>query len=386
MPGVPGGIERHVEELYPRLAKLGVDVTVYARREYVPEHTWVDGVRVVSLRSVGGRYGEALSHTTYALLHASLGRYDLVHMHAIGPGVTLPLARLLGLRPSVFTFHSFDYLRSKWGPRARAFLRFSERVSVRYADAIIAVSEAGRNHIARTYGRRVTRIPNGPGNLRTRPPGTCLARLGLQGRPYILSVGRLSPEKCLEDVITAARRAVPDVPLVLAGDTSYTDEYISSLRSIAGPQVVFPGYVHGADLEELYSSALVYVIASEIEGLSVSLLEAMSLGCPVIASDIPGNREALGAPAAGLTFAVHDTAALEAAMKLLADDAPARAEYADAARRRVREEFDWDAAARATLEVYEHALHDSSVRRTHRNQRPPERAAQADNEGTGFAS
>ena len=125
MPQVPGGIEHHVEELYPRLTSLGVDVTVYARRGYVPRSCVVDGVKVVALPSCGGRYGEALTHTALSLLHASRGDFDLVHIHAIGPGVLLPLARLLGLRPAVFTFHSFDYLRSKWGPGARAFLRFA---------------------------------------------------------------------------------------------------------------------------------------------------------------------------------------------------------------------------------------------------------------------
>jgi len=116
MPGVPGGIERHVEELYPRLVRMGIDVTVYARREYVPHEGVVEGVRVVTLPSFGGRYGEALTHTALSLVHASRRHFDLLHMHAIGPGVLLPLARLLGLRPAVLTFHSFDYKRSKWVP------------------------------------------------------------------------------------------------------------------------------------------------------------------------------------------------------------------------------------------------------------------------------
>ena len=356
MPGVAGGIERHVEELYPRLARLGVDVTVYARREYVPRDAVVDGVKVVTLRSFGGRYGEALSHTAAAMVHASREGFDLVHVHAIGPGVLLPLARVLGLRPSVLTFHSFDYRRSKWGPGARAFLRLCEIVSMRCADSVIAVSLAGTEHIRRTYHRPVRHIPNGPGELRRRPPGEQLRTLGLTPGGYILSVGRLSPEKCLEDVIAACRDALPDVPLVLVGDTSFTDEYIAQLRAQAGVQVVFAGYLQGADLEELYSSALLYVLASEIEGLSVSLLEAMELGCAVAASDIPGNREALGEPPAGLLFPVHDLAALRDALRRLAGDPDLRAALSDAAVARVRSTFDWDAIAAATLGVYEDTL------------------------------
>ena len=356
MPHVPGGIERHVEELYPRLARLGVDVTVYARREYVPRSCLVDGVNVVALPSFGGRNGEALSHTALSLIHASRRDFDLVHMHAIGPGVLLPLARILGLRPAVFTFHSLDYRRSKWGPGARAFLRFCERVSIWSADAIIAVSEAGAEHITERYHRSVQHIPNGPGGLRRRAPGEVITRLGLAPGGYVLAVGRLSPEKCLEDLIIAHAEALPHLQLVLVGDTSYTDEYIARLRSLAGPQVLFPGYLQGEALEELYSSALIYVIPSEIEGLSLSLLEAMSLGCPVVASDIPGNREALGNPPAGLTFPARDCAALGAALRSFAADASLRESLAEAAASRVRDVFDWNAIAAATLEVYERAL------------------------------
>lgn len=356
MPGVPGGIERHVEELYPRLARLGVDVTVYARRQYVPGSCVVDGVNVISLPSFGGRNGEALSHTALSLIHASRHDFDLVHVHAMGPGVLLPLARLLGLRPSVFTFHSFDYRRSKWGPGARAFLRFSEWVSIRSADAVIAVSEAGTEHIMRRYHRSVRHIPNGPGRLRRRAPGEVISRLGLTPGGYVLAVGRLSPEKCLEDLIIAQTQALPRLQLVLVGDTSYTDEYIARLRALAGPGVIFPGYLQGEALEELYSCALIYAITSEIEGLSVSLLEAMSLGCAVVASDIAGNREALGDLPAGLTYPARDRAALGAALRALSENASLRESLAAAAAARVRAVFDWDAIAAATLDVYERAL------------------------------
>jgi glycosyltransferase involved in cell wall biosynthesis len=356
MPGVPGGIERHVEELYPRLVRLGVDVTVYARREYVTDSQVVDGVNVIALPSYGGRNGEALSHTALSLLHASRGGFDLLHVHAMGPGVLLPLAHALRLRPTVLTFHSFDYKRSKWGPGARAFLRLSEYVSIKSADALIAVSEAGTAHIRQRYHRSVRHIPNGPGRLEWRPPGPTLAELGLKPGRYVLAVGRLSPEKCLEDLIVAHAAALPETHLVLVGDTSFTDTYIARLRDIAGPSVLFPGYLHGPPLEELYSSALIFAIPSEIEGVSLSLLEAMSLRCAVAASDIPGNREALGLPPAGVLFPARDPKSLSAALSRLAEDGALRERLGVAAAARVREEFDWDTIAEATLAVYEAAL------------------------------
>ena len=173
-------------------------------------------------------------------------------------------------------------------------------------------------------------------------------------------MGRLSPEKRLEDLIAAHREALPHLQLVLVGDTNYTDEYIGYLRSLAGPHVLFPGYLQGEALEELYSSAMVYVIPSDIEGLSLSLLEAMALGCPVVASDIPGNREALGSPPAGITFPARDRAALSAALRSLAGDVGLRESLSTAASTRAHRAFDWDAIAAATLSVYEGALLQSA--------------------------
>ena len=172
----------------------------------------------------------------------------------------------------------------------------------------------------------------------------------------MLAVGRLSPEKRLEDLIVAHAESLPHLQLVLVGDTSYTDDYISRLRALAAPRVLFPGYLKGAALEELYSSALVFAIPSDIEGLSVSLLEAMSLGCPIVASNIAGNREALGDPPVGLTYAPRDCWALGSALRRLAEDASLRESLSKAACARAREAFNWDLIADATLEVYERAL------------------------------
>jgi glycosyltransferase involved in cell wall biosynthesis len=172
----------------------------------------------------------------------------------------------------------------------------------------------------------------------------------------VLAVGRLSPEKCLEDLISAHAEALPHLHLVLVGDTSFTDDYITRLRSMAGPHVLFPGFLRGAALEELYSSALVYAITSEIEGVSLSLLEAMSLGCAVVASDIPGNQEALGDPPTGLMFPPRDCVTLGAVLRDLAGDPSVREGLGKSAAARVRDVFDWDAIAEATLKVYEGLL------------------------------
>jgi glycosyltransferase involved in cell wall biosynthesis len=355
IPGVHGGIERHAEELYPRLAKLGVDVTLYARRAYVPHDLEHEGVHVVSLDSLGGRYGEAITHTARALWHARRGRFDLLHVHAIGPGLLLPLARPLGFRRTVLTFHALDYQRAKWGPGARAVLRLAEQVSVRRAGQVIAVSRSGTEYLRDTYRREIHYIPNGPGHLERRPPGELLDRLGLRGGDYALFVGRLIPEKCPDD-LAAAITDVPGLKAVFAGDSSFTDEYTRRLRSAAGAQALFPGYVYGADLGELYSSALAYVLPSEVEGLSISLLEAMSFSLPVVVSDIPGNTEALGDPPAGVVIKLRDRAALAAALRCLRDEPALGERLGHMAAERVRAAYDWDVIAEATLEVYREAV------------------------------
>ena len=355
MPGVHGGIERHVEELYPRLAELGVDVTVYARRAYVPRDLEYKGVHVVSLDAAGGRYGEALTHTARAMWHARRGGFDLLHVHAIGPGLLLPLARPLGFRRTVLTFHALDHQRAKWGPMARALLRLAEQVSVRCAGQVIAVSRSGSEYLRASYHREIHYIPNGPGHLERRPPGELLRRLGLTGGDYALFVGRLIPEKCPDD-LAAAIADVPGLKAVFAGDSSFTDDYTRRLRSAAGAQALFPGYVYGADLEELYSSALAYVLPSEVEGLSISLLEAMSFGLPVVVSDIPGNTEALGDPPAGIVFKLRDCAALASALRRLRDEPRLRDHLGRMAAERVRLAYDWDAIAQVTLKVYREAV------------------------------
>lgn len=363
MPGVHGRIERHVEELYPRLVERGVQVTVYARRAYVPRDTEHAGVRVISLGSLPGRYGEAISHTVLSMWHARRGGYDLLHVHAIGPGLLLPLARTLGFHRTVLTFHALDYERAKWGPVAKAVLRLSERVATPCAEEVIAVSRSGALYLERKYRRRIHYIPNGPGELTRRPPGKLLERMGLRGADYVLFVGRLIPEKCPDDLV-AAITELPGLKAVFAGDSSHTDEYTKQLKFAAGEQAVFPGYMYGSDLEELYTNAMAYVLPSEVEGLSISLLEAMAFGLPVVVSDIPGNVEALGNPAAGIVYPLRDREALAGALLRLKESAALRSRLGEMAVARVRQAYDWEVIADRTAAVYKNALR-------HPDRKPP---------------
>lgn len=297
-PGVQGGAEKHAEELYPRLAALGVHPTVFARRAYFPpdrrRSEW-RGVRFVYVRAPRRRHLETLCHSYAAAFRiARLRReVDLVHVHNIGPALCIPLLKCAGLR-TVLTYHSPNYEHMQWGPVARAVLRLGERVGMRYADVVVTVGESMRHRLADRYPHRpIVYIPNGVAPLEHLPPGEALRRWGLEPRRYFFTASRFVEGKGLEDLIEAfARLGRTDLRLVIAGEADHETEYSLAIRKTASetPGVVLPGMLTGPPLTELFAQAGLFVLPSYSEGLPLALLEAMSAGTPVLASDIEANR------------------------------------------------------------------------------------------------
>lgn len=353
IPDVHGGVERHCEELYPRLVDLGVDVTVYAREPYIAaQQTW-RGVKVIPLAAPTHRSAEAFVHTLRAVGAARRIRPSLIHFHSIGPGGLLPLARMSGLL-SVLTVHAFDYQQTKWGRLSSSYLHYGESAGVRMADGVIAVSRWMTDELRVRYHRQVHYVPNGPLAI---PPvqGTrTLESLGIADSRYVLFVGRLIPDKRVEDLF-AAMSDFSGVRLVVVGDTSYTDRYTEYLRTIAPRNVVFAGYRYGQELAELYRNAAVFALPSAVEGLPLSLLEALSVGLPCVASDIPANSEVAGE--LGWLHGVGDVPALRralvGALALSWDDRRLLEQRQSA---HIAASYDWDEIARQTLSVYERVL------------------------------
>ena len=354
-----GGVEVVVTELARRMVALGHEVTCYDRSgsdvmtgdTSMAHERVVDGVRVVPVRTIDKRGLAALSSSYFATLAAIKDRPDVVHYHAEGPSVPLPLARRAGIR-TVATIHGLDWQRAKWGRLASMYIKMGERAAATKADALIVLSEANKAYFEETYGREAVFIPNGVDEKAARAANSIKARWGLEESSYLLYLGRLVPEKRPELLIEAFKRLDTDKRLVIAGGGSDTSEFEKSLCALAegDSRILFTGFVTGEPLEELYSNAYAYVLPSAVEGMPMSLLEAMAYGRCCVTSDIPECANVLAG--AGMTFKRGDAESLRRILGgLLADTAKA-AQLGEAARERVSSTYDWDSVVERTLAIY----------------------------------
>ena len=297
IPSVMGGVETHCEELCPRLASLGVDMTVVRRSAYVSDGlTEWKGVKLVDIPAPKKKAFEAIIHTFRAVNYAAREHADIVHIHAVGPALMTPYAKMRGLRV-VFTDHGPEYERDKWGTLARLMLRLGERLAVRHADDVIVISDEIRRLIHDKYGRdkRIYTIPNGVPASAPCDDAGFFGSLGIEPGKYILTMSRFVPEKRLEDLVEAVRY-LKGYKLVMAGDTDFEDSYSRELKATAlAAGVILPGFVRGSKLRALLTHAACFVLPSSYEGLPIALLEAMSYGLKVVVSDIPAHLE-IGLP------------------------------------------------------------------------------------------
>jgi glycosyltransferase involved in cell wall biosynthesis len=348
IPPLHGGIERHVDEVARRLARRGHQVDVFNRIYHPHGSGLYEGVHLRRRLSVPTKHLDAGTHTALCVLECiGSRRYDLLHLHGIGPGIFVGLSRLF--LPTVFTLHAQDWRQRKWGRAARWWLRRGESVAVRRAHAVIAVSDLLAHYVQETYGRAAHHIPNGAALGPAADPAP-LAQWNLAPGQYVLFVGRLIEDRGLE-ILLAAHAQLPEAPpLVITGDVQHDRGTAEAWRTLAGPRVVFTGYQTGASLDALYSHATLCVHPSEVEGLPIAVLEAMGHGRAVLVSDIPENLEAIGG--CGATFPVRDGGALRGALAGLLADPCRRADLGRRARDRVQICFDWDVIAARTEQVY----------------------------------
>jgi len=359
IPTIAGGIERHVEELSTRMAALGHEVFVYARDYYTPKDlNEFKGVHIIHLPTVRSKNFDAITHSFLATIHVLFQKADVIHYQGIGPSILLWIPKLFNRRTKIFcTIHSDDRQHQKWSKFAKFMLGMGARVGIRMADKSIAVSKHQKETFEQEFGGNLAYIPNGVPQYPRFAPDVITNRWGLKGNDYILIASRLVKHKGVHYAIQAYQMLQStSKKLVIVGGGAYTDEYVVRLKEQANddPNIIFVGEVKGQPLFELFSNAYFYLTASEYEGFSIFLLEAMSYGIPILSSDIPPNLEALGGY--GFTFRNKNITDLREKMEMMIDHPDLVRQSSEDLKRRVREEYNWDVVAGKTLELYRHYI------------------------------
>ena len=357
IPSREGGVEIVVGELATRMAAMGHDVTCFNRGGHHVSGVDFDekamteykGVKLKRVLTVDAKGLAAVTSSFFAAVKAAFGKFDVVHFHAEGPCAMLWIPKLFGKR-CVATVHGLDHQRAKWGKFASFYIFAGEKCAVKFADEIIVLSENTQKYFEDTYSRKTVFIPNGVSKNALKPAEEITERFGLEKDGYILYLGRLVPEKGIHYLIEAFKEIDTDKKLVIAGGASDSTEYADELKKSACDNIIFTDFVKGGLLEELYSNAYIYVLPSDLEGMPLSLLEAMSYGNCCVTSDIHECKSVIGE--CGVTFKKGDVGDLKEKLQRLLNDSEAVEKYKSVSSDYVCNRFNWDEVTRRTLELY----------------------------------
>ncbi len=348
VPATYGGIERHVEEVGMRLAARGHEVSVYCRFYYTRAKDRYRGIRLLRLPSIKTKHLDTASHCAVSTLDALFRGYDIVHFHALGPSMFSFVPRGVGAKTLV-TVHGLDWQREKWGRFASWVLRKCEYPAVYFPTCTVVVSQTLQEYFRSKYSKETVVIPNGT-NLPTPRALSKLRKMNLEPGNYILFVGRLVPEKGCHFLVEAYERINPALKLVIAGGSSFSSDYVDGIKKHASDKVILLDYVYGEALEELWSNAFLVVQPSTIEGLSISLLEALSFGKCVLVSDIPENMEVVGDCAP--SFRTKDVDDLTAKLRSLLESPATVQEYERKGKELILSRFTWDGVTGSLEKLY----------------------------------
>lgn len=361
IPSREGGIEIVVEELAVRMAARGYRVTCYNRSGHHVSGKEFDtrrggeyrGVRLKTAAAINRKGLAAVTSSFFASLAAAVGPYDVVHIHAEGPAAFCWLPRLMGKRV-VVTVHGLDWQRAKWkGGLGARYIHLGEKMAVRFAHEIIVLNRAAQQYFKDSYGRETRLIPNGVSRAEYAAPDRIREVFGLEKDAYLLFLGRMVPEKGIHYLIEAFQGVRTDRKLVVAGGASDSEAYIDRLKDQAGgdSRIVFTGFVQKELLRELYSNAYVYVLPSDLEGMPLSLLEALSYGCCCVTSDIPECVDVTGEH--GVAFQKGSAVDLRVKLQELCDDVGQVYRRREGAADYVCRRHRWDEVVDRTLELYQ---------------------------------
>lgn len=361
IPSREGGVEIVVEELSTRMAKLGYDVTVYNRSgKHVLDKSQktkkikeYKNVKIKKVLTIDKKGLAAMTSSFFGTFKILFSKADVVHYHAEGPCAMIPIIKFLSRKRIIVTIHGLDWQRAKWGGFATKYIKFGEKMAVKYADEIIVLSENVKKYFKDNYGRDTYFIPNGVNKPTILKPKIIKDKYNLSKDDYILFLGRIVPEKGVHYLIDAFNSINTNKKLVIAGSASDTDNYYQELKnkSKANKNIIFTGFVQGKELEELYSNAYIYCLPSDLEGMPLSLLEAMSYGNCCLTSDIDECSEVLEDK--GVTFKKSDIIDLSNKLQKLCDDINLVKKYKNESQKFILKKYNWDYVVEETLKLYE---------------------------------
>ncbi len=364
IPSRRGGIENVLTSLCPLLVQAGVNVTCYNRTSDKVENEYIGtvqdksykGVSLKNAWTINARGASAMVASFTAAISAAFSKYDIVHFHAEGPCAAMWIPKMFGKR-CVATVHGLDWQREKWGKGfASKYIKFGERVMVKCADEIIVLSESAREYFKGTYNRETILIHNGIERPDKKQADKIKTLYGLEKDGYICIVARLTAEKGVHYLIDAYNRIKTDKKLVIAGDTSDTDEYVKLLKQKAerNSNIIFTGFISGDVLTEIYSNAYLVALPSDIEGMSLSLLEALAYGNAVLCSDIPENT--LVTEDKAMHFKKSNIEDLADKLQIMCNDETLINELKNGADEFILGKYNWNDVANATYHLYEKVL------------------------------
>ena len=351
-----GGVEIVVKELATRLSSRGYCVTCYDRHTHhvsgdtpLDMRNEFDGIKIIPVWTIEKKGLAAMTSSLSAAWKAAWGKYDVVHIHAEGPAAMCWIPKMRGKRV-VVTVHGLDWARAKWGGFATKYIKWGEKQAVKHADKIIVLSRGVQKYFKSTYNRDTVFIPNGVSRPEIIEADEIKKLWSLEKDSYVLFLGRIVPEKGLRYLIEAWKNIKTDKKLVIAGGSSDTEAFLDELKGMAGDNIIFTGFQQGRVLEELYSNAYIYTLPSDLEGMPLSLLEAMSYGNCCLVSDIPECAEVVEDKAA--VFKHSDVGELQKALQQLLDNPSMVDRYKAGAAEFICQKYNWDDVVEKTLEIY----------------------------------
>ena len=250
----------------------------------------------------------------------------------------------------IVTIHGLDWQRSKWGGFATKYIKYGEKCAVKYADQIIVLSENVKKYFKDTYNRETVFVPNGIEKPTMKKANIIKNKYDLNKYDYILFLARIVPEKGLDDLIDAYEKIKTDKKLVIAGGASHTNDYLEHIKEKTknNKNIIMTGFVQGDELDELYSNAYLYCLPSHIEGMPISLLEALSYGCNVLISNIDENIQV--AEKYATTFKMGDVSDLTNKLEACIEG---KNRYNDnEIQEYVLNKYSWDDVVEKTLKIY----------------------------------